>query len=87
MSLSESAKRKLMKIDGATNLPGYYQFDNVGKAIEIINLFEHYIKENGRFQKIWYDACCDPNYQHLSAAIDYYKFNIKRPLSPTIRYK
>ena len=80
MSLSESAKRKISKIS-ITNLPGYYQFDSKEEAITIINVFEQYINEDGSFVKQRIDACCDPIYQQLSAAIDYYKFNIKRKKS------
>ena len=80
MSLSESAKRKISKIS-ITNLPGFYQFYSKEEAITIINVFEQYINEDGSFVKQRIDACCDPIYQELSAAIDYYKFNIKRKKS------
>ena len=80
MSLNVSAERKLSKL-GITKLPGYYQFNSKEEAITIINVFEQYINEDGSFQKNRIDACCDPIYQQLSAAIDYYKFNIRRPKS------
>ena len=80
MSLSESAKSKMSKV-GITNLPGFYQFDSKEEAIKVINVFEQYINEDGSFVKHTIDACGDPIYQQLSAAIDYYKFNIRRPKS------
>jgi hypothetical protein len=85
MSLSESAKRKMAKV-GITNLPGFYQFNSKEEAITIINVFEQYINEDGSLQKHTIDACCDPIYQQLSAAIDYYKFNVVRPQSKYSKY-
>ena len=85
MSLSESAKKKMSKI-GITNLPGFYQFKSKQEAISIINVFERYINEDGSFVKHRMDACCDPIYQQLSAAIDYFKFNIRRPKSKCYNY-
>ena len=85
MSLSGSAKSKIEKVC-ITNLPGFYQFDRKEEAINIINLFEGYINEDGSFVKFRIDACCDPIYQQLSAAIDYYKFNIRRPISKYYNY-
>ena len=87
MSLSIDAKRKLLNINKHTNLPGFYQFENKIQALQVINSFEYYIKENGLFTKNRFDASCDPNFQHLSAAIDYYKFGIKRKLNPLIKNK
>ena len=78
MSLMESAKSKISKVE-VLNLPGFYQFNSKQEAIRVINSFESYINDDGSFQKNIRDACCDPIYQQLSAAIDYYKFNIKRP--------
>ena len=85
MPLTSSAEKKLSKISMATNLPGFYQFNNKTDAIFIINKFEHYINDDGTFQIMIRDAEGDPNYQELSAAIDYYKFNISRKTSPYIK--
>jgi hypothetical protein len=85
MSLNKNAKKKISKI-GPTNLPGFYQFDNKEKAIIVINLFEEYINNDGTFQKSRNDACCDPIYQELSAALDYYKFDIKREKYKSSKY-
>ena len=85
MSLTVSAEKKLSKILMATNIPGFYQFNNQEEAIHIINKLEHYINEDGTFQSMLMFAVGDPNYQQLSAAIDYYKFNISRKTSPYIK--
>ena len=79
MSLSKSSKKKLEKIgSNPTKLAGFYQYANKTEAICIINLFEQYLNNDGTFKKCKIDAHCDPIYQQLSAAIDYYKFDIKR---------
>lgn len=85
MPLTSSAEKKLLKIPMATNLPGFYQFNNQEDAIYIINKFEHYINDDGTFQSMIRYAEGDPNYQQLSAAIDYYKFNISRKTNPYIK--
>ena len=79
MSLSEKAERKISNITYPTNLSGFYQYENNKEAISIINLFqEDCMNDNGTFKKTKIDANCDPRYQQLSAAIDYYKFEKKR---------
>ena len=85
MPLTSSAEKKLLKILMATNLPGFYQFNNKEEAIFIINKWENYINDDGTFQSAIRYAECDPNYQQLSAAIDYYKFNISRKTNPYIK--
>lgn len=83
MSLSNKAKIKLSKIGKyPTNLYGYYQYQNDEEAIEVINRFHECINDNGSFNKNRNDANCDPNYQQLSAAIDYLLFKVKREISP-----
>jgi len=83
MSLSEKAKKKLSNIGKyPTNLAGFYQFKSKEEAIETINRYQVYLNDDGTFKKPKIDADCDPNYQQLSAAIDYYKFNVERPPGP-----
>ena len=41
----------------------------------------------GPLKKLVIDANCDPRYQQLSAAIDYYKFGKQRPLPPVFKKK
>ena len=86
MSLSTKAERKISNITYSTGLSGFYQYENKEEAISIINLFKQYMNDDGSFLKIGHDAHCDPIYQQLSAAIDYYKFGIKRD-TYTHRYR
>lgn len=93
-SLSKLIEIKISNIKYETNLSGFYQFNNKEEAISIINLFHNCMNDNGTFKKNETDACCDPRYQQLSAAIDYYKFgkirpNLSRPkkyLSPDAKH-
>ena len=79
MSLSEKTKKKLSHIGKySTKLAGYYQFKSKEEAIETINRYQGYLNDDGTFKKPEIDANCDPNYQQLSAAIDYYKFDVER---------
>ena len=88
MSLSEKTERKISNILYPTNLSGFYQYENKNEAISIINLFqEDYMNDNGTFKKTRIDANCDPIYQQLSAAIDYYKFEKKRHSPPVFKKK
>ena len=87
MSLSKQVERKISNIIYPTNLSGFYQYENKEEAISIINLFKQYMNDDGSFLKIGHDAHCDPIYQQLSAAIDYYKFGKQRPLPPVFKKK
>jgi hypothetical protein len=78
MSLSKEAERKISGITYKTNISGHYQYDSKEEAASIINLFQQYMNDDGSFKKTGHDVHCDPIYQELSAAIDYYKFGIKR---------
>ena len=78
MSLSKEAEKKISNITHKTNLSGFYQFKSREDAASTINLFQQYVNDDGSFKKIGLDAHCDPIYQQLSAAIDYYKFGIER---------
>ena len=83
MSLSEKAKKKLSHIGKySTKNAGYYQYKSKEEAIETINRYQGYLNDDGTFKKPEIDANCDPNYQQLSAAIDYYKFDVERPPGP-----
>lgn len=83
MSLSEKTKKKLSHIGKySTKLSGFYQFKSKEEAIETINRYQGYLNDDGTFKKPEIDANCDPNYQQLSAAIDYYKFDVERPPGP-----
>lgn len=82
MPLDKSAEKKLAKIESKTKLSGYYKYKNKEEAIETINRYQGYLNDNGTFKKPEIDANCDPNYQQLSAAIDYYKFDVVRPNRP-----
>ena len=87
MSLSKQVERKIFNITYPTNLSGYYQYENKKEAISIINLFKDCINDDGTFKKASIDANCDPIYQQLSAAIDYYKFEKERNKSPVFKKK
>ena len=76
--MDKETERKISNITYKTNLPGFYQFENKDEAISTIARYNHYINDDGSFKKIGHHACCDPIYQQLSAAIDYFKFEIKR---------
>ena len=76
--MDQETERKISNITYKTNLPGFYQFESKEEAISTIERYKHYINDDGSFKKIGHDACCDPIYQQLSAAIDYFKFEIKR---------
>tara|TARA_B100000131_G_scaffold79940_1_gene76678 strand:+ start:160 stop:462 length:303 start_codon:yes stop_codon:yes gene_type:complete len=78
MSLNKEVEQKIKNITYKTNLPGFYQFENKKQAIDVINGYQNYIDNNGRFLKFGHHAACDPIYQELSAAIDYYLYDIKR---------
>ena len=81
MSLSKSTEKKISNIKRETKLSGFYQFKNKENAIFIINLYqEECLNNDGSFYKNNFEANCDPRYQELSAAIDYLKFDIKRPV-------
>ena len=83
MSLSKKATKKLSNIGKyPTKLSGFYQFKSKEEAIETINRYQGYLNDDGTFKKPEIDANCDPNYQQLSAAIDYYKFDVERPPGP-----
>lgn len=76
--MDKETERKISNITYKTNLPGFYQFETKEEAISTIERYKHYINDDGSFKKIGHHACCDPIYQQLSAAIDYFKFEIKR---------
>ena len=76
--MDKETERKISNITYKTNLPGFYQFENKEEAVSTIERYKHYINDDGSFKKIGHHACCDPIYQQLSAAIDYFKFEIKR---------
>ena len=78
MSLNKKAERKISGITCKTNISGHYQYDSKEEAVSIINLFQQYMNDDGSFKKTGHDVHCDPIYQQLSAAIDYYKFGIER---------
>ena len=81
MSLSKDAEKKISNIKCETKLSGFYQFNNKEDAISVINRYQgDCLNNNGSFIKDKIDANCDPRYQQLSAAIDYLKFDIKRPV-------
>jgi hypothetical protein len=83
MSLSKAAEQKISNIKRETKLCGYYKFKNKEEAISTINLFEEdCMNRDGSFVKGNIDANCDPRYQQLSAAIDFYKFDNIRPNRP-----
>tara|TARA_A100001015_G_scaffold314420_1_gene423827 strand:+ start:2649 stop:3014 length:366 start_codon:yes stop_codon:yes gene_type:complete len=86
-SLSKQAEKKISNIKYSTNLFGYYQFNNKKEAALIINKYQDYMHENGTFIKNRTNANCDPIFQQLSAAIDYYKFEKKRHISPYLKKK
>ena len=88
MSLSKSAEQKISNIKRETRLCGFYKYKNKEEAISIINLFhEDCMNKDGSFVKGNIDANCDPIYQQLSAAIDFYKFDIIRPKRPNYGLK
>ena len=88
MSLNTKAERKISNITYCTGLSGFYQYENKEQAISIINLFQgDCMNDNGTFEKTEIDANCDPRYQQLSAAIDYYKFGKQRPCRPGLKKK
>ena len=78
MSLDQETEKKISNITYKTGLPGFYQFESKEDAASTIERYKHYINDDGSFKKIGHDACCDPIYQQLSAAVDYFKFEIKR---------
>ena len=83
MPLNKSAEKKLAKIESKTKLSGYYKYKNKEEAIQIINLFEgDCMNDDGSFKKCGNDVHIDPRYQQLSAAIDFYKFDVVRPNRP-----
>ena len=83
MSLSKRAEKKISNIKRETKLCGFYKYKNKEEAISTINLFEgDCMNPDGSFVKGNIDANCDPRYQQLSAAIDFYKFNVIRPNRP-----
>lgn len=86
-SLSKQAEKKISNITHETNLNGFSQFNNKKEAVLIINKYQKYMHENGTFIKNKTDANCDPIYQQLSAAIDYYKFETKRSSPPLLKKK
>ena len=87
MSLNKKAERKISGITYKTNISGHYQYDSKEEAVSIINLFQQYMNDDGSFKKTGHDIHCDPIYQQLSAAIDYYKFGKQRPLPPVFKKK
>lgn len=87
MTLNTKAKEKLKKITYETGLSGFSQFNNKGEAIRIINKYHEYMNDNGTFKKNNINANCDPIYQRLSAAIDYYKFDKGRQPPPSLKKK
>ena len=88
MSLSKAAKKKISNIKKETKLCGYYKYKNKKEAISVINRYqEGCLNDKGSFVKDKIDANCDPRYQQLSAAIDYLKFDIRRPVYNFKNYK
>lgn len=79
MSLSKEAEKKLSNIKYPTNLLGFYKFKDKQQAIYFINKNHDIIEDDGSFYKREIHANDDPIYQEISAAIDYYKFDIIRP--------
>ena len=88
MSLSKGAKNKISNIKRETKLCGFYKFKNKEDAISVINRYqEDCMNPDGSFVKGNIDANCDPRYQQLSAAIDFYKFDVIRPNRPNYGLK
>ena len=82
IKISKEAEQKISNIESPTNLLGFHQFNSKEDAILIINKNQNYMNDDGTFKRNRYHANCDPYYQELSAAIDYYKFEVKR--SPSV---
>tara|TARA_A100001015_G_C14641780_1_gene575726 strand:+ start:200 stop:478 length:279 start_codon:yes stop_codon:yes gene_type:complete len=87
MSLSKRAEKKISNIKRETKLSGFYKYKNKKEAISVINRYQDCLNNDGSFVKGNIDANCDPRYQQLSAAIDFYMFDVIRPMRPNYGLK